>query len=409
MRLGGGYWAWLSAAICSEFGSNAMTFAVAWTATGFGATVAGLVTSSTMLFRTVLLLAGGSAGDRYGPRRVMIVCDSSMLVLTSFAAGWFALHGASIGALLAVGSLLGVISAFYMPASGVFPRLFVDDTHLARVMATTSSGLQIARIAGPALGGVLLAWIGLSWVIALNAASFLLIVVVVLLVVPPRPARSPDTPHVGFRSTWASLRSGGQHRVLLSLLMAFSALIAGTSPALTLLFPVLARGRGWSSADAGFIEAAFMVAALAVGATAAARGPLPRAGLALIGGPVLAAVGLVTVAAAPAVWVACTGAIAVGIGLVGFNIHAIPRFLAASPPGSQVRLQAVLGLAVTLPVLALGGLYGLLAQYTSASWALLAASGWALAAAAVMAVNRPWQTHSPATGPMGDSAPNRSR
>lgn len=393
MRLPGGYWAWLSAAICSEFGSAVMMFAVAWTATGFGGTVAGLVTSLTMLFRTVLLLVGGSVGDRYGPRRVMIVCDGSMVVLTSLAAVWFAIRGPSIGALLVIGCLLGVVSAFYLPASGVFPRLFVEDTHLAQVMATTSSGLQIARIAGPALGGVLLAWIGLFWVVAVNAASFLLIVAVVLLVVPPRSARPPDAAHVGLRRTWATLSSDGQRRVLVSLLVGFGALVAGTSPALTLLFPLLARGQGWSSAGAGLMEAAFMAAALAVGAAAAARGPLPRADVALIGGPLLAGSGLITVAAAQTVWVACTGAAAVGIGLVGFNVHAVPRFLAASPPGSQARLQAVLGLAASLPVLVLGSLYGLLAQHTSASWALLAASAWPLAAATVMAVNRPWQTH----------------
>jgi len=391
MRLGADYWAWLSAAICSEFGSTVMVFAVAWTATGFGGTVAGLVTSLTMLFRTALLLMGGSVGDRYGPRRVMIVCDGSMVVLTSLAAIWFALHGPSIGALLIIGCLLGVISAFYMPASGVFPRLFVDDNHLTQVMATTSSGLQIARIAGPALGGVLLASIGLFWVVAVNAASFLLIVAVVLVVVPPRPARSPNTPHVGLWHTWVRLRSDGQRRILLSLLVGFGLLVAGTSPALTLLFPLLARGRGWSSASAGLMETAFMAAALAVGATVAARGPLSRPGVALIGGPLFAGSGLITIASAQAVWVACAGAIAVGIGLVGFNVHAVPRFLAASPPGSQARLQAVLGLAASLPVLALGGLYGLLAQHTSASWALLAAAAWPIAAAIVMAYQRPWQ------------------
>lgn len=53
MTMGTGYWAWLAAAICSEFGSTVMAFAIIWTATRFGGTIAGLVTSSTMLFRTV--------------------------------------------------------------------------------------------------------------------------------------------------------------------------------------------------------------------------------------------------------------------------------------------------------------------------------------------------------------------
>lgn len=73
-----------------------------------------------------------------------------------------------------------------------------------------------------------------------------------------------------------------------------------------------------------------------------------------------------------------------------FNVHAVPRFLAASPPGAQVRLQAVLGLTVTLPVLILSSLYGLLAQHASPSWALLLATAWTLAAAIIMATKRPF-------------------
>jgi len=121
MALGGGYWGWLAGAVCSELGSNVMAFAIVWTATGFGGTTAGVVATSTMLFRALLLLGGGSLGDRFGPRRIMIVCDSSMLFVTSFAAVWFWLRGPSIISLVLLGCLLGIVSAFYIPASGVSP------------------------------------------------------------------------------------------------------------------------------------------------------------------------------------------------------------------------------------------------------------------------------------------------
>jgi MFS family permease len=397
MRLGGGYGAWLTAAVCSELGSNVMAFAIVWTATGFGGTTAGLIASSTMLFRALLLLGGGAVGDRFGPRRVMIACDSSMLFVTSLAAIWFWLRGPSIASLVLVACVLGIVSAFYIPASGVFPRLFAGDDQLARVMATTSSGLQLARIAGPAVGGALLVWIGLSRVVALNAVSFLAIVVVVLVVVPPRSARPREIDHVGFRQAWQGMCDGGSHRIVVPLLIALGTLVAGTAPATLLLFPLLCRGHGWSSRSAGLIKAAFMAAALAVGATVAARGALHRAELALVGGPLLAGVGLLLAAGAPSVWVAYVGAGVVGVGLVGFNAHAVPRLLAASPPGAQVRIQAVLNLVVTLPTLALSSLYGLIAQHSSASWALVGAGAWAVAAGTLTAVTRPWQNEQPTT------------
>jgi len=78
--------------------------------------------------------------------------------------------------------------------------------------------------------------------------------------------------------------------------------------------------------------------------------------------------------------------------MVSFNIHALPRFLAASPPGAQVRLQAVLAVTTTVPMLALSGPYGLLAQHASPSWALCAAAAWAVTASVVVAITRPWAT-----------------
>lgn len=392
MRPGAGYWVWLFGAIWSELGSTVMLFAITWTATGFGGGAAGLVATSTMLFRLVLLLGGGSVGDRFGPRRVMITCDALMLTVTLGMAAWFALRGPSVGSLLVIGCALGIASAFYMPASGVFPRLFVDDTQLARVMATTSTGLQLARIAGPAVGGILLAWIGLPWVVALNAATFLMVASIVVFVIPPRLHRSPDSAPVGFRQAWLDLNAAGQHRILIPLLIALGALVAGVTPSVALLIPLLSRDRGWTSASAGLMEAAFMAAALMVGATVAARGTLRRAGISMVWGLVLAAVGLIGMALAPAVWVACVAAAATGLGMVSFNIHALPRFLAASPPGAQVRLQAVLAVTTTLPMLAVSGPYGLLAQHASPSWALCAGAVWATAAGMVVAIARPWAT-----------------
>jgi predicted MFS family arabinose efflux permease len=290
--------------------------------------------------------------------------------------------------------------------------LFASDDQIARIMATTSSGLQLARIAGPAVGGALLAWIGFSWVVALNAVSFVAVVVVVLVVMPPRSARPPESSHVGLGQAWRSLRESGDHRIVVPLLIALGTLVAGTAPATLLLFPLLCRGHGWSSRSAGLMEAAFMAAALAVGATVATRGALHRAEVALVGGPLLAGAGLLIAAGAPAVWVACAASAVVGVGLVGFNAHAVPRLIAASPPGAQVRIQAILNLVVTVPTLALSSLYGLVAQHASASWALVGASAWALAAGTLVAVSRPWQHqqlttagdsrgNSPATGPTG--------
>ena len=123
------------------------------------------------------------------------------------------------------------------------------------------------------------------------------------------------------------------------MLLALGTLVAGTAPATMLLFPLLCREHGWSSRSAGLMEAAFMAAALAVGAMVAARGALHRAEIALIGGPLLAGTGLLVAAGAPAVWVACAAA-GVVIGATAFTVWA------QSVVNEKVYTVSLVGLAV---------------------------------------------------------------
>lgn len=387
MQAARGYWWWLGAAVVSDLGSNVMAFAVTWTASGFGGTAAGLIASTIVAFRVVLLMLGGSIGDRFGPRAVMIGCDTLMLIIAAGYAVWFFVSSPTVAMMLSLGCVLGIVSAFYIPASGVFPRLFVDEGSLPAVMATTSSGLQVSRLSGPAVGGLLIASVGLAWMTVINAATFLVVLIALVLVIPPRPARQPGAPHVTLRQGWSAIRAAGQHRVIFGLLAGLTVLSGAVQPVVSVGIPLLSRSHGWSAADAGFIEAAFMAAALPVGLTIAARGAMSRAAKALVGGPVLAGVGLLILAWAPYVVIACLGAAVLAVGTVLFASHALPAFLSASPPGLQVRLQAVLGVVQALPVLLMNLVYGVIAQHWSPPWAVLLASLLMLTTAVIMLTN----------------------
>jgi hypothetical protein len=85
-------------------------------------------------------------------------------------------------------------------------------------MATTSSGLQLSRLSGPAVGGLLIASVGLAWMTVINAATFLVVLIALLLVTPPRPATRPGAPHVTLRQGWSDIRAAGQHQLIFGLL-----------------------------------------------------------------------------------------------------------------------------------------------------------------------------------------------
>src|SRR4029079_14654946 len=93
------------------------------------------------------------------------------------------------GDLLWLGFLVGVASAcldqFFGPAQGaLLPRLVAHDD-LAAANSLNSSAGPLPLLIGPALGGVLLARLGLAAVVLAVSASFLLSALLIALLVTP--------------------------------------------------------------------------------------------------------------------------------------------------------------------------------------------------------------------------------
>ena len=108
-------------------------------------------------FAPALLLAlpAGHLIDRHHRARILAVC---LLVLMAVALLLsLASHGGWITRpwLLGISVVLGIVRAFQMPAQQALTPLLVPPELLARAVAFSSSGLQGAIIAGPALGGLI--------------------------------------------------------------------------------------------------------------------------------------------------------------------------------------------------------------------------------------------------------------
>lgn len=164
--------AWLGAATLSTYGDSALYFALGWTAAGIGPLWAGLVVTVITLPRTVLLLVGGAVGDRWGPRRVMICDDAVMCVVTLLLALLVQVGGVTVWLLLSAGLVVGIVDAFYLPSTGSFPRLFVDDDQLSRAFALRGSFSQASSLVGGPVSGVFVAVAGLIGTALVDAATF---------------------------------------------------------------------------------------------------------------------------------------------------------------------------------------------------------------------------------------------
>src|SRR5919199_1909508 len=95
-------------------------------------------------------------------------------------------------ALVWVGGLISLIGDRAL-MSAVLPQL-VDEQHLVSANALNALNNNIARLAGPPIGGLLLAVFGLSSVAIVDSASFLIAAVLIALVSLPAHSSSGAPP-----------------------------------------------------------------------------------------------------------------------------------------------------------------------------------------------------------------------
>src|SRR6266581_4257646 len=74
---------------------------------------------------------------------------------------------------LILASLIGLTNAFDMPTRQAFVVEMVGREDLPNAVALNSSLFNMARIVGPGIGGLLIAWLGVAPLFLLNAISFI--------------------------------------------------------------------------------------------------------------------------------------------------------------------------------------------------------------------------------------------
>jgi MFS family permease len=133
----------------------------------------GLVTSIGSLPILLLSLPAGSVADRVPKLRIVATMQTIMLVEATvlWALTWT--HHITIEWLLILAAINGMSSAFEIPARQAMIVELVGRDDLSEAIALNSSGFNLARVVGPALGAVVIATAGIAWCFALNAGSYL--------------------------------------------------------------------------------------------------------------------------------------------------------------------------------------------------------------------------------------------
>jgi len=315
----------------SVLGDQFHFVALAWltlqlTGSGFAL---GSVLMVAAIPRAVFMLLGGALSDRFSPRSLMLYSNVIRSVLVGIVAALVLSGRAELWQLYLMAGIFGVVDAFFYPAISAILPMLVDEPTLPPANALMQGSQQLAALIGPALAGVVVAFVQTGPAFAFDAVSFAVAATALLFVVGGRRASRPGSGAEGSNPSLLATISAGLGyawrdpavRSLILLSAAFN--FAFTGP-LSVGLPFLADHQlGGGSATFGILLSAFGAGALvgAVGAGSIRR--VSHLGTVVLGIAVGLGVALGLIGVAPNVPVAFALLAAIGVGAGFLNVHVI--------------------------------------------------------------------------------------
>jgi len=190
----------------SQIGTWMQRTAVSWViySVTHSASMLGLAVFAQQFPSFLFSLLGGIISDRYSRRKILLVTQTaSLLQSVLLAVLTFANHYV-IWEILALSVVLGIVNAFDTPArQPMVHELVSNKEDITNALALNSAMVNIARLIGPALSGIVLQSFGAHTCFSLNALSFLAVIGSLLLIKLP-----PFTPPAAKKKVTTELSEG---------------------------------------------------------------------------------------------------------------------------------------------------------------------------------------------------------
>ena len=165
--------------LISNLGTWMQRVAQDWLILALTGSAGALGLTTGLQFLPIVLFSpfAGMVADRYSKRRVLAITQVA-LGLSAGLLGLLAITGwVQPWHVYVIAFVFGIGAAFDTPARQAFVNEMVDQPRLANAIGLGSASFNLARMIGPAVAGLLIAWMGegvgaTGWVILVNAASY---------------------------------------------------------------------------------------------------------------------------------------------------------------------------------------------------------------------------------------------
>lgn len=262
----------------------------------------------------VLLVSpiGGAIVDRMDKRKLLILTQSSAMILAFVLAGLTGFKLVTVTHIFIIAFLGGLVAAFDAPARQSFTVDLVGKENLMNGIALNSLGFNTARIIGPAIAGLSLAYIGEAGCFFMNGLSFLAVIVALLMISGTNSV--VNTPDPSFLE---ELKDGFNYLRRQPIIYTIITLV-GVSHLFSLsyatLLPIFAKEILHRDAPAlGALMSSVGVGAIIGALLTASLGNYPRKGLLLLSAAIVSSVFLIVFGASKWFWLSI-----ISLAIVGF-------------------------------------------------------------------------------------------
>jgi MFS family permease len=140
----------------------------------------GLVGLSRVVPIVAFSLISGVIADAVDRRRLMLVTQTAMALIALALALYAFKGGTMLWPIYGLSALGAAAGAFDGPARQSLVPTLVPREDLPNAISLNTIMFQVAAVLGPSIAGVVIATLGVGWVYALNAVSFLAVIVALL-------------------------------------------------------------------------------------------------------------------------------------------------------------------------------------------------------------------------------------
>lgn len=230
------------------FGSSIVQMAIIWqvaleTSSGFWLTV---LTLSSTIPQMLLSFFGGVWADRYSRKRLIILADAGIAVVTLVLALIFMFGKTAniLPLLVLVSALRSVGSGIQTPAvSAVIPQI-VPEEQLIRYNGINSSMMAIVQFASPAVAGAVLSIGSFHWLLLLDVATALIGIILLSFVTIAKLKKTEQSEQTFFADMKAGISYAAKELVVKRLLLTYGAFIFLSVPSSFLTVLMIERTFG---------------------------------------------------------------------------------------------------------------------------------------------------------------------